>query len=106
MLATGGPGQNLQARKFVLNRFDDLESLWFVVDRNDKDLRALCSSRLEQVEPGCVAIERFQSILGDGFYPVRIVIEDGRAKTIRAKKTADDVAEPAEPGEDDWIVVL
>ena len=37
---------------------------------------------------------------------IGIVIEHGRAKAIGAEEAADDVAEAAEAGEDDGVIVL
>ena len=106
MLAARRARQNFQAGEFLLHRVNDLERLGFVVDREHEQFGAARAGRFEQIEPGSIAIKRFHPVTAQHFHLVGVVIEHGRAETIRAEKTADDVPEATEAGEDDRIVVL
>ena len=100
------PRENLELREVLLNCLGALNRHLFVVDRKDEELCPFRTGGSQQVDPGRIPVVDFVAIFSDELDLMGIVIEHGRADTLRVKHSRHNLAKAAIPRDDNRIAFV
>ena len=84
----------------LFDQLNQLQTGLRIVNGVDQHLGFRSPGRLQQIDAGSITIEYFHIEFTQGFYVVRIVIENDHFNAAGEQQTSGDLPEAPEPGDD------